>query len=413
MPPVPSKTPIELKRSQKPSQVTPENMKQNMEDVGLNCEDTSPERLQVSIDEVRSTLRRGPLEAFMIAGQTSSVAAQAEQLGTSARQVLSEQLEPGAHDLVDVLADANPKVQNLVRILGSRKAGTRGFVEELMAHDRTGHELFKTINAPDKSARDFVEQLVAHSHRGGRPTEWVAGYNSPAVSMLARFAELDQEPVATSTWTPDPTGGITGPYMTMLGTIQYEKNFEKIRERYKEADQPFPGVTTDFDPGTKQMKTNDAIVDFFKLTCQGVVTTVAQQVDQGDLEALITTYIEPVTSQNDYVMEKDRFIYLAQDYDPEQQLAFGVGIVTLHYKLTVQNYLRKSKHGGDTHNVNLPMHARGIEYPGAVGFSNICLDNRYVTGKCESCCAEAKTWYEQNPKYGTWPASNTQCPPTG
>jgi hypothetical protein len=233
------------------------------------------------------------------------------------------------------------------------------------------------------------------------------------VSLLARLAELDQEPLATSTWTPDPTGGITGPYMTMLGNVQYEPNFNKIRERYAAAGQPFPGETTDFDSGKKQMKTNDAIVEFFKQTCLGVVTTVAQQVDQGDLEALITTYIEPTMETDDYAIEKDRFIYLAQDYDPSQQLAFGVGIVTLHYTLTVQDYRQKSKHGGDTHNVTLPMHARGIQYPGAVGFSNLCLDNRYVTGNCESCCQDAKTWYQDNPQYGTWPSGNTQCPAVG
>lgn len=412
MPPVPSKEPIELKKSQSPTEVTPESMKSNMEDVGLSCEDTSHESLQLAIDDVRSTLRRGPLEAFMIAGRTESVSQQAQLAGTDVRQVLSERLAPDAHDVVDLLADADPKIQNLLLILAGTRAGTRGFVQEVIADDRAGQELFSTLNAPDKSARQFVEQLVAGSRRGGRLTQWVEGYGSPAVSLLARIAQLDQEPLATSTWTPDPTGGITGPYMTMLGNIQYLPNFDKIRERYKAAGQPFPGITTDFDPGTKQMKTRDAVVDFFKQTCAGVVTTVAQQVTQADLEALITTYIEPVTDQDDYVMEKDRFIYLAQDYDPSQQLAFGVGIVTLHYKLTVQNYLRKSKHGGDTHNVNLPMHARGIQYPGAVGFSNVCLDNRYVTGTCESCCQDAKTWYEQNPKYGTWPADNTQCPPT-
>ncbi|MCC3775143.1 hypothetical protein [Streptomyces sp. UNOB3_S3] len=391
--------------------MTPQSLKLDLADVGLHCEETHNDILQQDIVDVRSALQPSSLQAFLIAGSTEIVSARAAKLRTGARQVLTARLTSGAHELVDVLADADQKIQNLLLILGSAKAGTHGFVKELIAGDRAGQELFSAVNAPHKSARPFVEQLVARSGRGGRLTKWVSGYGSPALSLLARLAELDQEPLATSTWTPDPTGGITGPYMTMLGNVIYGEHFDQLRKRYEAVSQPFPGIEAPYDPGTKRMKTGDAIVKFFKDTCQGVITTVAQQVDKGDLEALITTYIEPVMSQDDYVLPGDRFIYLAQDYDAQQQLAFGVGIVSLHYELTVKDYKRKSKHGGDTHDVTLPMHARGIQYPGAVGFSNACLDNRYVTGKCESCCRDAKDWYRDNPQYGTWPADNKDCPP--
>ncbi|MEU8517667.1 hypothetical protein AB0C76_39740 [Kitasatospora sp. NPDC048722] len=386
-------------------------MRKDMHNVGLTCEDTSPENLEKGIESVRSVLSPSPLQSFMIAGRIGRFSEEAAQLGVDVRQVLSAGLTDGAHEVVDAVADADPKVQNLLWILGSKRAGTRAFVEELIVDDRAGQELFSALNAPDKSARSFIEQLVAGSGRGGRIADWVASFESPAVSLLARLAQLDQEPLAVTTWTPDPLGAITGPYMTMLGNIQYPANFEKIKQRYKDKQLPFPGITTKFDPGKKQMKTSNLIIEFFKNTCQGVVTTVAKAVDKKDLEALITTYIEPQTSGDDYVMEKDRFIYLAQNYNAQDQTADGVGIVSLHYNLTVKAYRQKDKYGGDTHDVTLPMTARGIQYPGAIGFSNLCLDNRYVTGSCESCCQDAKTWYEQNPLKGKWPADNKECPP--
>ncbi|MFI9630520.1 hypothetical protein [Streptomyces sp. NPDC052042] len=385
-----------------------------MNDVGLSCEETTPAHLQESIEEVRSTLRPSNLQAFMIAGDIEDFHARAAALGTDVRQVMAAGLTSGAQELTDGLADADPKVQNLMWILGTAKAGTRGFVQELVANDRAGQELFNTINAPGKSARSFVEQLKANSGLGGRITDWVAGYGSPAVSFLARMADMGQEPVATGNWTPSPTGGITGPYATMLGSIQEKENFNRLPERYEAAGELFLGRAQSVPGQKRQLRTSDAIVGFFKESCQMVVSMVARDVDAADLEALISTYIQPVdTGEVDYNLNDFRRIYLAEDYDAENQMAMGVGIVALHYDLTVKGYKDKSDRKDDQHDVTMDMDSRAMQYSGVRGFSDMCLDNKYVTAKCDAVCREVKEWYEDNPQYGTWPETNKECPAGG
>lgn len=413
MPRVPSKVRIELLKSVKPTVITPESMKGNMADVGLRCPDTSTASLQGAIDEVRSQLMPSHLQAFMVAERTEGVKKQATAAQISPGEALSRLLSDDAQGLVETLQDADHSTQNLALMLAGRHPGTREFVQELVRNDDTAAELLDVVGRPAPNAHPLVERVLggAGGQRLGLAAR-VAGLGSPALSFLAGLAEQDVRPLATTTWTPDSTGVVTGPYTAMLGNVIYKDHFAQLPARYQARTQQFPGYSTDLSQGPEFMKTREAVIDFFKKTCTAATTTVATQINGNDLEGLVSTYIEPMQkSVDDYTINKNRLIYLAQNYNPANQTADGVGIIAIDYALSVENYKRKEKHGGDTHQVKLTMMARGIQYPGAIGFSNLCLDNKLITGKCDPICDITKSWYAENPQYGLWPADNTECPP--
>lgn len=53
-------------RSQKPTEITPESLKAQLDSIGLNCPDANEERLQVYIDNTRAQMADGHVRSFMI-----------------------------------------------------------------------------------------------------------------------------------------------------------------------------------------------------------------------------------------------------------------------------------------------------------------------------------------------------------
>jgi len=61
---------------------------------------------------------------------------------------------------------------------------------------------------------------------------------------------------------------------------------------------------------------------------------------------------------------------LVQNYDPNTGYADGIGILSYRWTMTIEDYKRKEKDGGDTHNTYMKVIASSVLYP---GLSGICL----------------------------------------
>ncbi|PSK99990.1 hypothetical protein CLV63_102117 [Murinocardiopsis flavida] len=410
MPPVGEIIPIELKKVEHPDEVTPESLKKDLADMGLICDETQTKKLSERIAAVRKDLKSTDLHTFLIARPTPSFAWLSDENGTSVETELAATTSAGAQGLVPYVAATDPAVQRLYALLGSDDPDTRRYVEHLVQDDPVAGELHEKVNDPDQSARSFVERLAAAD--GTRPlTAAVAQFDSFALTHFATLAQLSLTPAALGSWTVG-TEQICNSVSAMLKVIQEKDYYASLKAEYGRKHKTWPGREGSQHKDEPDIKTGDAIHDFYKQALSETAKMTFKDLNRRDAEGFISKAIGPPDdlAKNDYQKKDSMLLFLAENYNDSTREADGVGVITLEWEIEIKDYKRKSKHGGDSHRVILDIKSRSISYSGAAGFSDMCEDNKYLTKECNSICAKLKKWYGENPGKGTWPTSNKTCP---
>ena len=165
--------------------------------------------------------------------------------------------------------------------------------------------------------------------------------------------------VATGHWTT--TNNAQG-YDTILSSLVYPEYFDWL---FQDAQSySFPGVKKAVPSTTQLLPNATALTQFFVDTADAASSTMVTGINKDDLSAAFTNVIKGVDpSMKDYDSGKqNRIIYMVDDYDPHTKTSAGIGAVRIDWHLTIADYKRKDKDGGDTHKVTIDLTARGVFY---------------------------------------------------
>ena len=169
----------------------------------------------------------------------------------------------------------------------------------------------------------------------------------------------DLEDSAQGNWTLD--NDAQG-YYQELAIMQVEERWNWLYDDRE--NNGFQGIKDDPPEYTGYYDNAEAIQDLFVNAALSASSTVVEGIDQQALEAMLTNVIAPLTDENisDYDDTSSRVIFLVFDYDPDTGYSEGVGSVTVEWHLRIEDYLRKDKDGGDTHDTLLKVWSRSLLY---------------------------------------------------
>jgi len=164
---------------------------------------------------------------------------------------------------------------------------------------------------------------------------------------------------ATANWTISATGDGYGP---QLEVIQFPAHFQWLYDN--RATNGFMGVI-DNPPTYKGNYPNaEAIQNLFVTVGVTASATLVKGIDQDAMKAALSNAIQPLSNADlsDYNVTDSRTIFLVDNYNPSTQVADGVGVLFVNWTLSISDYKRKTKDGGDTHPTVLTIQAGSVLY---------------------------------------------------
>ena len=173
---------------------------------------------------------------------------------------------------------------------------------------------------------------------------------------------------ANGNWTITATGDGYGP---QLEVIQYPDHFNWLYAN--RATNGFAGVI-DNPPQLKGNYPNaEAIQNLFITVGVTASATLVKGIDQDAMKATFTNVIQPLSSARltDYNVSDSRTIFLVDNYNPSTKVADGVGVLFVSWTLSISDWQRKTKDGGDTHPTSLTIQAGSVLYSNP---STLCAD---------------------------------------
>jgi hypothetical protein len=173
--------------------------------------------------------------------------------------------------------------------------------------------------------------------------------------------------VATANWTINAEGDGYGP---QLEVIQYPTHFDWLYDN--RASNGFTGVKGDQPAISGNYPNAAAIQKLFVDTALAASATLVKGLDKDAMKAALTNVIAPLSdaSLSNYTMPeqgKDRpsmVVFVVDNYDPKTKIADGLGVLYFNWSLSITDYKRKSKDGGDTHPTTLQVNAGSVLYDG-------------------------------------------------
>ncbi|MCI5208140.1 MAG: hypothetical protein D3910_04985 [Candidatus Electrothrix sp. ATG2] len=262
--------------SAEPSKLTPDDLKDQLEAVGLSCSQLTPEALQSYIDEVKGNIPEGAI-------QTYAILAPPEDL-------------QGARSLDSIQALTEKKK---VKLTAVRNSGGLISVEDAVG------KLVKAATGNWEVVESTVDQGALQIIQVRDHFNWL--YDNRATNGF--------------------TGIITGPKTYS----QYETN-------------------------------EDAVKSLFQKVIIEMAAAVVKGVDEASMQATVTNIIqEQVESSQNYSTQGSRVLHLVDGYDSKGE-ANGIGTLTVEWTLSVANYKKKSKDGGDKHETDLTVTAWSVLY---------------------------------------------------
>lgn len=157
-------------------------------------------------------------------------------------------------------------------------------------------------------------------------------------------------------WEPDPVGDGYGPE---LEYIQYETHFDWLKTNRTS----FTG-TIDNPPAYSGMyATVDAVKNLFLEVGTAASATLIKGLDKDSIESVLSNAIAPLSDADasNYDVTDSRVIFLVDNYDPVSKNADGIGVLTIWWHLTIQDYKKKSK-DATQHNTQLTIKSRAVLY---------------------------------------------------
>lgn len=181
----------------------------------------------------------------------------------------------------------------------------------------------------------------------------------PGVTRLLAEAVPTLEQSAKGNW--EPSSNAQG-FAPNLSVIQYPDHFNWLYAN--RATNGFTGVI-DTPPEYSGYYSNaQAIQDLFTKVGVTSGSTLVKGLDKDSLLAAMSNAIGTVTDQNlsNYDVKDSRVLYLVEDYNPSTNDANAIGVLYIRWHLTINDYKRKSKDGGDTHNTKLKIESGSVLY---------------------------------------------------
>jgi hypothetical protein len=191
--------------------------------------------------------------------------------------------------------------------------------------------------------------------------------------MMALAAAVPPlEDSATGNWTINAEGDGYGP---QLEVIQYPDHFNWLYAN--RATNGFTGVIDNPPAYTGNYPNAEAIQNLFVNVGITASATLVKGIDQDAMRATLSNAIQPLADANldDYNVSDSRTIFLVDNYNPSTQIADGLGVLFISWTLTISDYKRKTKDGGDTHPTSLTINAGSILYSDP---STLCADYNSV-----------------------------------
>jgi len=265
--------------SSTPSPFTTDTLKTQLNAVGLNCNQLTPQFLQGSIDAVNSQLPKGAVQSFGIMAPHSS-----------------------------------PSVAN--------------------------------------TTSSMVRMCS------------VASTANPAAATLVQAADANWEP-----------GTQAEGFNTQLAIIAYEDHFMWLYNN--RGTTGFTGVVDSPATTSGNYPNAEAIQNLFVQVCLTASATVVKGLDQSTMQAILTNVIQPLANESlsNFNQTDSRTIMLVENYNEQTGEADGVGVLWVEWTLTIDDYKRKSKDGGDTHKTSLTVKSGSVTYQNP---DQLCADYRSV-----------------------------------
>ena len=183
----------------------------------------------------------------------------------------------------------------------------------------------------------------------------------------------------------------TGGWSNELYTILNKTNFEHLEQLSK--DDPskyvFHGQRGGPNKTEEELKTDDAIISVFAEAAAAAaqIYPVDGGVNKDAMEAAMKNTIGPNINSSrpeNYRDTGDKNLLLVDRYDPKTKESRGIGAINISWELTIKDYKRKEKNGGDTHKVTITVSARGVFYD---DICVLCRDYKEIT-QIDSCAEQ-------------------------
>ncbi len=124
----------------------------------------------------------------------------------------------------------------------------------------------------------------------------------------------------------------------------------------------FTGIITGPTTYTQYETNETAVKNLFQKVMIEMAAAVVKGLNKSTMEATVTNIInEQVQPSENYHTSGSRVLHLVDGYDSHGQ-ANGIGTLTTEWDLTVEDYKRKSKDGGDKHDTTLIVTAWSVLY---------------------------------------------------
>ncbi|WJG07623.1 hypothetical protein [Aliiglaciecola sp. LCG003] len=188
-----------------------------------------------------------------------------------------------------------------------------------------------------------------------------ANSKNPAADDTASLAKFDSVTglvhSSTGNWMPGPTA--LG-YATYLEYLQVLPHFEWLAS-HRPAWQGKGPTTTKY-KGTNL--TLDSIKQQFADVGSAASATLANGLDQSATESALSNAIAPYLKKGsaDYNSNSSKTLFLVDNYDPNTGNADGIGVLTIAWKMFIEDYKNKKGPVPLKHNFNLEITVWAIEY---------------------------------------------------
>lgn len=164
---------------------------------------------------------------------------------------------------------------------------------------------------------------------------------------------------ATGNWTISTSGDGYGPN---LSVIQFPDHFNWLYAN--RATNGFTGVIDNPPPFTGNYPNATTIQQLFVNVAITASATLIKGLDVNAMKATLSNVIQPLANADlsDYNVTDSRCIYLVENYNASTEEADAIGVLYIAWNLTIADYKRKSKDGGDTHATSLTIKSGTVLY---------------------------------------------------
>ena len=246
------------------------------------------------------------------------------------------------------------------------KKNLNQYIGEVTSQLPIGQVQAFAIKKPSQKAGVAAAMVVGKARRLA-----AAAMDVGAARPLADAAPK-MEDSATANWTINANGDGYGP---QLEVIQYPDHFNWLYNN--RATNGFVGVIDNPPPYKGNYPNAAAIQNLFITVGITASATLVKGIDQDAMKATLTNVIQPLSNANlsDYNVSDSRAIFLVDNYNSSTGWADGLGVLFVSWTLSITDYQRKTKDGGDTHPTTLTVKAGSVLYSDP---SVLCADYHSV-----------------------------------